>query len=339
MAAVTSNRWLRQVLTTSLEDRTKEIQDLVFSSNPVLAVLRKNKMFKEYSGPDIRVPLIIDKLDAQWFTGYDKLGNQPKELINSAVFTPKNVAVGFSLTGTEILANEGKAKVIDLIDTYMENAEESMQNAMEAAIHGDGTGAGGREMIGFGGALPIVPNVGVYGGIDRSQVPMWRTSYYKATTDFADIGNTFDMATAPRMIRRIIANRSKGTRKADLIICDVNAYDVVQTSLTAIQRITSSDMAKLGFDALELSTPAGPVSLLCANGVGTVMPENTIYGIDSNALEIHYHTNRNMVPLFEGDGVRPINQDAIVQYLVWNGEMVLKNPRYTWRFDTTPAAA
>lgn len=337
--AITSNVRLRQVLTTAMEDRTKEIQDLVFNSNPVLRILRENDRFKTYNGADIRVPLTIDKLDGQWFTGYDKLGNQPKELINSAVFTPKNVAVGFSLTGTELLANEGRGKIIDLLDTYMENAESTMQNVMEEAIHGDGTGAGGREMIGFGGAIPIVPTVGVYGGIDRSQVAMWRTGYFKATTDFPDIGATWDVTTAPRILRRIIANRSKGNRKADLIICDVKSYDTVQTSLTAIQRITSANMAKLGFDALELATPAGTVALLCANGVGTVMPENTIYGIDSQALEMRYHPSRNMVPLFDGDGARPINQDAIVQYLVWNGEMVLKNPRYTWRLDTTPAAA
>lgn len=336
--AVTSNRWLRQVLTASLEDRSKDIQDLVFNANPVLAILRENDLFKPYSGADIRVPLTIDTLDAQWFTGYDKLDNKPKEIINSAVWTPKNVAVGFSLTGTELLANEGRARIIDLLDTYMENAEQSMGNEMEIAIHGDGTGAGGREMVGFGGSIPVIPNVGTYGGIDRSLVPIWRTSSFKATTDFTAMGiSTWDVSTAARIVRRIIANRSKGRRKADLIVCDVNSYDTLQTGLTAIQRITSSNLGKLGFDALELATPAGPVALLCANGVGTVMPANTIYGIDSQGLEMRYHPNRNMVPLFDGDGARPINQDAIVQYLVWNGEMVLKNPRYSWRLDTTPA--
>ncbi|MDN7356329.1 phage major capsid protein [Acetobacter senegalensis] len=337
--AIVSNVRLRQVLTTAMEDRSRAIQDLVFNSNPVLRILRENDRFKEYEGADIRVPLMIDKMDGQWFTGYDKLSNTPKELINSAVFTPKNVAVGFSLTGTELLANEGRGKIIDLLDTYMENAESSMQNVMEEAIHGDGTGAGGREMIGFGGAIPIVPNVGVYGGIDRSQVAMWRTSYYTATTDFPDIGTTFDVTTCIPMLQTIIANRSKGNRYADLIICDTKSYLTYNRALTAIQRITDARSATSGFDALSISTPAGVVKLLCANGVGTVMPENTVYGIDSQALEIRYHPSRNMVPLFDGDGARPINQDAIVQYLVWNGEMVLNNPRYTWRFNTTPAAA
>lgn len=339
--AITQERWLRQVLTTSLEMRSPDIQDLVFSSNPVTAILKENSLFKPYDGPDIRVPLMIDTLQAQWFTGYDKLDNTPKEIINSAIFTPKNVAVGFSLTGTEILANEGRAKIFDLLDTYMNNAEQSMSNEMEAAIHGDGTANGGRQMVGFGGALPILPNTGVYGGIDRGAVDIWRPSYFKASTDFTAApinASTWDVTTCLPILRNIIARRSKGTRKADIIVCDVNSYETCQQSMTAIQRITSSAMAKVGFDALELSTPAGSVALTCANGVGTVMPANTIYGIDSKGLSMRYHPRRNMMPLFEGDGARPINQDAVVQYLVWNGEMVLENPRYSWRLDTTPSS-
>jgi hypothetical protein len=41
-----------------------------------------------------------------------------------------------------------------------------------------------------------------------------------------------------------------------------------------------------------------------------------------------------MVPLFPGDGAMPINQDAIAQYLVWNGELVLEQPRYSSRLIT-----
>ncbi|MFT8896273.1 MAG: phage major capsid protein [Acetobacter sp.] len=338
MAPIVNQKYLRQVLTTSMEMRTKEIQDLVFSANPVTAILRKNDMFKPYHGADIRVPLMIDTLGAQWFTGYDKLDASPKEIINSAVFTPKNVAVGFSLTGTEMLANEGAGQIVDLLEQYQDNAEQSMGNEMELALHGDGTDGGGRSLIGLGAALPIVPNTGVYGGIDRGSVSMWRPNYFNANTDFTSINVTgWDVSTAPKIIRNILARRSKGNQKADLIICDINSYETLQSSLTAIQRITSSEVAKLGFDALELATPAGTVALLCANGVGTVMPENTIYGIDSSSLTMYYHLSRNMVPLFDGDGARPINQDAIVQYLVWNGQLVLKNPRYSWRLSTAAA--
>jgi hypothetical protein len=68
MAPITSNRDLRQVLTTSMFSRQREVQDLVYNSTPITAILRENGAVRAYDGgPEIRIPLQIDKLDAQWF--------------------------------------------------------------------------------------------------------------------------------------------------------------------------------------------------------------------------------------------------------------------------------
>lgn len=334
---ITSDRNYRQILSTSLAYRTREIQDLVFNSNPVSALLRARGRYKAYSGPEIRVSLQIDKLGGQWFTGYDFLDAQPKEIINDAVFTPKNLAVGFSLTGTELLANEGKTRIYNLMDQYMETAENSMMDLWEQALHGDGTGDAGRQMIGFGGALPINPAVGTYGGIDRATNAIWRPTTYTMSTDFADIGTAFDATTARPVLERIVALRSKGRRRATIAVADLTAYQAVSASMVAHQRIARADggEATLGFNGLEVATPAGNIEIFCATGVGNVMPAGTIYGLDLDGLSVRYHPSRNMVPLFPGDGAQPINQDAIAQFLVWNGELVLENPRYTWRLRTT----
>lgn len=336
MPAVVTDRNYRQILSTSLAYRTREIQDLVFNSNPVSALLKARGKFKTYSGPEIRVSLQIDKLGGQWFTGYDYLDAQPKEIINDAVFTPKNLAVGFSLTGTELLANEGRTRIYNLLDEYMETAENSMMDLWEAALHSNGTGDAGRQMIGFGGALPINPATGTYGGIDRATNAIWRTTTYNVTTDFPDIGTTWDSTTARPILERVVALRSKGRRHASLAVADLASYQAVSASMVAHQRITRSDggAAALGFDTLEIVTPAGRLEMACATGVGTVMPANTIYGLDLEGLNVYYHPSRNMVPLFPGDGAQPINQDAIAQFLVWNGELVLSNPRYQWRLIT-----
>ena len=339
--AVVTDRAYRQLLSTSLAYRTKEIQDLVFNSNPVSAILKEKGMYREYTGPEIRVSLEIDKLEGQWFSGYDKLNNEPVEIINDAVFTPKNLAVGFSLTGTELLANEGRTRIYNLLDRYLRNAENSMRDVWEIAVHGDGTADAGREMIGLGGALPIAPSTaGVYGGIDRDTVAIWRTSTFDVATDFADIGTVFDSTTARPILERIVALRSKGRRRADIAIADLESWQAVSAGMVAHQRIVRDNggSAVAGFNALEVATPVGNLELFCATGVGSVMPANTIYGIDSEGLSIYYHPSRNMVPLFPGDGAQPINQDAIAQYLVWNGEMVLENPRYSWRLLATPPA-
>lgn len=340
MAPVTTDRHYRQVLTAALAYRQSSIQDLVFNSNPVSAILRQRGMFKPFTGPEIRVPLTIDKLDGQWFTGYDKLNNEPKELLNSAVFTPKNLAVGFSLSGTELRGNEGRTQVIDLYEAYMDNAQDSMRDAWEISLHGSGTGNGGREMIGLGGALPTNPTTGLYGGIDRAQHTIWQPSEFDAATDFATIGAGWDSTTARPIVENITARRSKGNRYPSIWIADLNAYQPLSASMVAHQRITRDGGGEptLGFNGLEVATPVGNATFYCATGVGTVMPANTVYFIEPQSLEVRYMADYNMVPLFPGDGVSPVNQDAYAQYLLWVGELVLRNPRFSGRLAATPPA-
>jgi hypothetical protein len=301
-------------------------------------------MFKPFTGPEIRIPLTIDKMEGQWFSGFDKLNNEPKEILNSAVFTPKNLAVGFSLSGTEMRGNEGETQVIDLYETYMDNATESMRDEWEISLHGNGTGGAGREMIGMGGALPILPTTGVYGGIDRSLHPLWQPSVFDAETDFTGIGAAgWDSTTARSIIENVTARRSKGNRYPSIWIMDLLTYQPLSASLAAIQRIQrenggsgGSNRPTLGFQGLEIATPAGNVTAYCASGVDNVMPANTAYFIEPNSLEVRYMSDYNMVPLFPGEGAMPVNQDAYAQYLLWVGELILKNPRYSGRLIATP---
>lgn len=338
MAPVVTDRNLRQALTTSMFDRSEGVQDLVYNSHPITAALRERGAIRPYDGgPEIRVPLLIDTLGAQWFTGYDKLNIVPKELVNSAVFTPKRVTSMFSLTGTEMLYNQGRAKIIDLMTLYLNASEEGIKQAWETAIVSDGSGTGGRQMIGLGGAVPIIPNAGTYGGIDRAQHAIWRTSTFSVPGgDFSDIGTVWDETTARPILSRIALQRSKGSRYAKLAIADPASYAIIENSMVAHQRIVNSTgaMGRLGFRALEVMTGAGPIEVIAAGGVGSVMPANTIYLLDLEGLELVYHPNNNMVPMHDGDGAKPVNQDAIAQGYVWTGELIVKNPRFQTRLIT-----
>lgn len=65
---VVTDRNLRQALTVSMYSRTEGVQDLVYNSTPITAALRERGAIRAYDGgPEIRVPLLIDKLNAQWF--------------------------------------------------------------------------------------------------------------------------------------------------------------------------------------------------------------------------------------------------------------------------------
>ncbi len=334
--AIVQDRNYRQLLTAAVARRSREVQDIVYNSTPLTRILRDQGRIrvKRAGGPELRIPVQFDKLQAQWFTGYDKIEITPKELLNSAVFNWSRVVSMFSLTGTELMYTRGEEEVIDLMETYLDAAEKSVKEEFEVALIGDGTGAGGRELIGLGGAIPVIPNTGVYGGIDRATVPNWRTSTFNIPNGDVSGFTTWDSTTARPIIERIALNRSRNGRYADLLIADSLSYQAISASFVAHQRIVSERLGRLGFAGLTYMTPAGPVDIVAAGGIGTVMPANTIFGIDTQGLAIYEFPDQAFVPFHPGDGMRPINQDAVAQGIVWSGQLVLENPLFSYRIIT-----
>lgn len=329
-----------QLLTATVARRSRQVQDIVHNSTPLMAILReKNRIrTKRAGGPELRIPVEFDKLTAQWFTGYDKIEITPKELLNSAVFNWSRIVAPFSLNGTELLYNSGDEEIIDLMEFYIDSAEKSAKEAMEVAIVGDGTADGGRQMIGLGGAIPIIPNTGIYGGIDRATVANWRTSTFNIVSGDVSGFTAWDSTTVRPIIDRIALARSRNGRYADLLIADALAYEPIASSFVAHQRIVSAQserLGRLGFTGLSYITPAGPVDIVAAGGIGNVMPANTVFGIDTEGLAMYEFPGQAFVPFHPGNGLRPINQDAVAQGIVWSGQMVLENPLFSYRIRTT----
>lgn len=325
-----------QLLTAATARRSRAIQDIVYNSTPITRILREQGRIKtkRAGGPELRIPVEFDKLEAQWFTGYDKIEITPKELLNSAVFNWSRVVSMFSLNGTEMLFTSGEEEIIDLMSFYMDAAEKAVKEQFEVSMVGDGTAAGGRQMIGLGGAIPIVPNAGIYGGVSRVDVANWRTSTFNIPSGDVSGYTVWDSTTARPIIERIALARSRNGRYADLLIADALSYAPISASFVAHQRLASERLARLGFAGLTYMTPAGPVDIVAAGGIGNVMPANTIYGIDTQALSIYEFPGQSFVPFHSGNGMRPINQDAVAQGIVWSGQLVLENPLFSYRIIT-----
>ena len=338
--ALVTDRQYRQILSTALAERSSAIEDLVSESNPLYNVLKRKGRFRSFSGPEIRQTLQFNKQEAQWYRGYDFLANPPIELWNDAVWTPKSVVVPISLTGQEIRANEGANQIFDIVDGTMDAAETSLVEAFDEALHGDGTADGGKAIIGLAGALPIVTNTGVYGGINRADHALWRTSTFDAHTDFPGIGTQVDPTTIRPMLNRIMSQRSRNTRAADLLIMSEEHYWAYDAATTAIQRIAKEgSLASLGFSSLEYIGGGKRAEIVLASGLNNNMPSNTTYGLETRSLSIRYREGFNFATLFDGEGQRPINQDAIAQFIGWEGELTMTNPLFNWRFyDSNPAA-
>ncbi len=330
----------QQVLSMALEDRSRGYQDLVSNNNALLNVMRRKGLWKPYSGPRIRETLQIAKPTGQWYAGYDILDNPPVELFNDAYFTPKMVAVPVSLTMEEVLNNDGEAQLMDTMESYINAAESSLSDTMDIGIHADGTANGGKQLTGLAAAVPVVANTGTYGGIDRGTYAIWRTSSYDANSDFPTIGTQIDKDTIRPILTQIFLKRQRGTRGADLLVMSPEHFGAYDAATTAIQRVTREDgLGSFGFTALEYIGAGRRVEIVMEGGIGSNMPANTTYGLETASLRMRYNPNRNFDKLFSGEGQRPINQDAVAQYIGWMGELTMTNPLFNWRLrDSNPAA-
>lgn len=337
---VVTDRQYRQILSTAVAERSSGIEDLVSKSNPLYNILKRKGKMKSFSGPEIRQTLQIAKQEAQWARGYDILANPPIELWNDAVFSPSAIYVPVSLTGQEIRANQGRNQIHDVIDGTLEAAENALVDAFDTALQGDGTADGGKAIIGIAGAIPIVATTGVYGGIDRATVPLWRTNTYDVQTAFPTIGTQVNATTIRPLLSRIIGQRSRGNRSADLLIMSEEHYWAYDAATVAIQRIVrEGSLGSFGFNTLEYVGGGTRAEIVLASGLNNSMPANTTYGIDTAALSLRYREGFNFAKLFDGDGQMPINQDAMAQFIGWEGALTMANPLFTWRLiDSNPAA-
>jgi len=329
----------QQILSMAVEERSSSYQDLVSNNNALLAVMRRKGLWQTYSGPRIRQTLQIGKQIAQWYSGYDQLLNPAIDLFNDAYFDPKMVVVPVILSMQEILNNEGDNQLMDVYDSYMDAAERALEDAMDAGLYGDGTANGGKQITGLATAVPIITNTGVYGGIDRATATIWQTKTYDANSVAPTIGTQVNKDTIRPLLNYVMTKQSRGKDYADLLIMSPEHYAAYDAATIAIQRQTNeTSLGKLGFSAVEYIGGGKRAEIVLDGGMGSNMPANTTFGLNTDSFRLRYHPNRNFDKVFDGDGQMPIDKDAIAQFIGWMGELTQVNPIFNWRlYDSVPA--
>jgi hypothetical protein len=338
MPNINTNAAYQQILSMALEDRSSSYEDLVSNNNAMLAVMRRKGLWTTYSGPRIRQTLQIAKNVAQWYSGYDQLLNPAIDLFNDAYFDPKMVVVPVILSMQEILNNEGEAQLMDVYDSYIDAAERALEDTMDAAIYSDGTANGGKQLTGLATAVPIVNNSGIYGGIDRVNA-IWQTKIFDAQSMATALGTQVAATTIRPMLNYIMTKQSRGKQYADLLVMSPEHYAAYDAATVAIQRQTNeTSLGKLGFTALEYIGGGKRAEIVLDGGIGSNMPANTTFGLNTDSFRIRYNPNRNFDNVFDGEGQMPIDKDAIAQFIGWMGELTMTNPLFNWRFyDSNPA--
>lgn len=310
------------MVATTIESRTGEIADNVTKNNALLARLGQRGNIKTFSGGT----LIFQELsfaengNAGYYSGYDTLPTAAQDVLSAAQYAIKQAAVPVVISGLEMLQNASKEKIIDLLDGRMEVAEASLANLLAGGIYSDGTGFGGKEVTGLNAAVPLNPTTGTYGGIDRATWAFWRNQFTDTTGITA--------ATIQGSWNQQWARQVRGRDRPDLIVVDSLTWAIYMASLQAIQRITDTDSAKLGFPTIKFMD----ADVVLDGGIGGFCPGNVAFFLNTKYIFWRPHSERNMVPLSPNKRYS-INQDAEVQILAWAGNLTTSGAQFQGRWD------
>lgn len=337
--SLTSVEKNQEILSLAIEDRSSGYQDLITDSKALLAVIKSKNLMQTYSGPKIRERLLYNKTGSTvWYSGYDFMNPIPTELFNDAEWTPKMCAVAVTLSNEDILNNMGDAQLLDIMESHIMAAENELMDEVDLSLHGNGSRFGGKELSGLQLAIPTVVNSGTYGGISRADNAIWRTSVFDADTFATDIGTQVSETTIRKMLNRIVTQRSRNKQRADLFLMSPEHYAAYDAATVAIQRINDENsLGKLGFSSLKYYGAGGTAQIVQEGGIGSNMPANVTYGIDTANMRLRYHPERNFNKI--GKAMMPINQDAVVQYIGFMGELTMTNPLFQWKLYDSDTAS
>ena len=300
------------------------LADNVTKNNALLARLQSKGNVRKISGGSTILEEITfaENANAGWYSGYDLLPVAPQDVISAAQFDLKQYAVPVTISGLDQLRNSGKEQMIDLVEGRMKVAESSMSNGLSAGVYSDGTGSGGKQVVGLDAAVPVNPATGVYGSIDRATWAFWRS---KSTT----AGAALTTATVQAAMNAMWASLVRGSDRPDLIVMDNAFWGIFMGSLQAQQRFTTPDTAKLGFPTIQYMD----ADVVLDGGIGGYAVAKTAYFLNTDYLFWRPHAQRNMVPL-DPERRYSINQDASVSILAWAGAMTCSGAQFQGRLIT-----
>lgn len=309
------------IVATTIEKRSRRIQDNVTKNNAFLTYTKDKGNVQTVSGGSVIYEEIsyAENGNAGWYSGYDPLPIAAQDVISAAQFDFKQAAVPVVISGLDDLRNSGPEQMIDLMESRLNVAESTMANLIAAALYSDGTGAGGKQLVGLDAAVPVTPSTGTYGGIDRATWTFWRS---KATT----LGAAVTSATVQGAMNTMWASLVRGMDRPNLILMDDVWWGIYMASLQPLQRFSNPNKANLGFPAIQFMD----ADVVLDGGIGGFMTTKTCFFLNTKFMKFRPHARRNMVPLSPNRRYA-VNQDAEVQILAFAGNMTSSGPQFQGR--------
>jgi hypothetical protein len=234
------------------------------------------------------------------YSGYDSIALTPQSGITAAEFEWKQYAASISISGIEEAKNNGEQAIINLLESKIMQAEESMREGFNQMFFSNGTGNGGKDWNGLGN---LVENGNSVGGIDGATNSYWN-SYEENTSGALTL---LQMATAYNSV-------SVGNDHPDMVLTTQTLYEKYESLLQPQLRYTDTKTADAGFQNLLFK--AAPVTY------DVHAPSGTMFFLNSKYLTLVGHSSKWFA---QTEFMRPEDLDARYALIMCYGNFTVRN--------------
>lgn len=323
-----ANATVSDIIATTIQHRNGVLADDLTNNNALLRTLKKRGNVRPFSGGNV----ILEELmyndpstnNADSYSGYQLINISPDSPISAPQFDIKQYAASVTVSGLEMLQNNSKERIIDLVDGRMQVSEARIMNRIGSDIYLDGTGNGGKNITGLAAAVPDSPT-NTYGGIDRNTWAFWQSQSFSGTTDG---GAAVSSSNIIQYMTALGLSLVRGNDKPDLWVADNNYYGFYVNALQAIQRVTSNGGgdAGAGFASLKFYGGGMSADVVLDGGIGGAATANHMWALNTKYIYFRPHSDRNFVPI--GGERQAVNQDAIVKLYGWAGNLTCSGSQF-----------
>lgn len=310
------NAVFTELVSTTFRKHSKDIKDNVSKNNALLRrIYEKGNVRKEDGGLSIVAPLdYAENNTYQRYSGYDTLNVGASDVITSAEYQWRQIAINVVASGLELRTNSGDTRIVNLVKSRMKNAMRTFKNNFSSDVYGDGTLP---NQINGLQALVADAGTGTVGGIDSSTWTFWRNKVQSAAAPLQGGGAIAVSATTMEsLMLPLWLELTRGDDQPDLIVMDNTYFSFFETSQTSIKRYTDDTKANAGFVSLKYKG----ADVIFDGGSG--IPTAHAYFLNTDYLELVAHKDADMTVM---DEMKPYNQDAAVVPVLWMGNMTCSN--------------
>lgn len=313
------NATFTELVSTTFRKHGKSFVDNVSKNNAMLAyIMRSGQMETIDGGLSIVKPLDYGSNSTyQRYSGYDVLNVSASDVLSSAEFQWRQIAINVVASGLEMRINKGDSLIIKLVKSRIKNAIRTFKNNFSADLYSDGTLA---NQIGGLQALVSDLGTGTVGGIDSAAFPFWKSVVQSAAAPLQGGGAITVSPTTIEagMMLPLYLQLTRGDDQPNLIVASNDYYTFFEASQASLKRYSndSNTKATAGFVSLRYKK----ADVIFDGGSG--IPTSHMYFLNTDYIDVVVHEDANMTVL---DEVKPYNQDAAVVPVLWMGNLTVSN--------------